>query len=104
MLQIDEAKALTEISYLCAVASALWSVSEWKSLQESKEALNKENHSISNLHQILTREIKLLFFLLLLLINLHLIIIKKSGFSFKYNGQLPKTPKIIIESNFQLLK
>lgn len=65
-------------SYLCAVAGALWSVFERKCLQESEEALNQENHSISDLHQVLAREMKLLFLLLILcLVHFHLRITAK---------------------------
>lgn len=59
------------ISYLRTIAGTLWSVFEWKCLQESEEALNQENHSISDLHQVLAREINLPF-LFLFPIHFHL--------------------------------
>lgn len=98
MVRLQSADKKKTNRYLCAVAGALRSVSQWKSLQESKEALDEENHSIPDLHQILAREIKLLF-LLFIIIYFHLITSKKFGFSFKYTNCSPKPETLVNASH-----
>lgn len=60
-------------THLGEAAGALRSLFEGKRLQEPQEALNQENHSISDLHQVLSREMNVLFLLFFLsLIQVHL--------------------------------
>lgn len=51
--------------YLCAVAGTLRSVFEGKRLQQAEKTLDKESNGISDLHQVLAREMLLFFFLFL---------------------------------------